>query len=75
LREVFRREREAGVLTIIPGEELEVDFSRGTVTFRKEIFRFPALGIVPQHLVVAGGSERLVRRRLGLEGEASSAAT
>jgi homoaconitate hydratase len=54
-------------LTIIPGDVLEVDFSRGTVSFRDQVFRFPPLGTVPQKLVVAGGSENLVRRQLGLE--------
>jgi homoaconitate hydratase len=58
---------EGGTPTIIPGESLEVDFSRGIVSFRNEGFRFPPLGSVPQSLVVAGGSEALVRRKLGLE--------
>jgi homoaconitate hydratase len=73
LLELFRSEAEAGTLTIIPGDELELDFSRGTVTFREETFRFPALGSVPQSLVVAGGSERLIQRRLGLGREAPPA--
>jgi homoaconitate hydratase len=67
LREVFRAEAEEGALTLIPGDELQVDFSRGTVTFRGHRFHFPALGTVPQRLVIAGGSENLVRRTLGLD--------
>jgi homoaconitate hydratase len=66
LREVFGAEADEGSLTIIPDDELEVDFSRGTVSFQAETFRFPPLGSVPQALVVAGGSEPLVQDRLGL---------
>jgi homoaconitate hydratase len=68
LKEMFRGEVEGGTLTTIPGDTLNVDFSRGTVSFREENFRFPPLGSVPQGLVVAGGSENLVRKRLGLSG-------
>lgn len=56
----------SGAPTIIPGDELEIDFTRSTVTFRGESFGFPPLGSVPQSLVVAGGIENLVGRRLGL---------
>jgi homoaconitate hydratase len=56
----------SGAPTIIPGDELEIDFTRSTVTFRGEAFGFPPLGSVPQSLVVAGGIENLVGRRLGL---------
>jgi homoaconitate hydratase len=51
--------------TIIPGEAIEVDFTRCVVTWRGEEFTFPALGSVPQGLVVAGGVENLVRKKLG----------
>jgi len=54
----------SGALTIIPGDELEIDFTRSTVTFRGGTFGFSPLGSVPQSLVVAGGIENLVRRRL-----------
>jgi homoaconitate hydratase len=56
-----------GELTVIPGDQLEVDFSKGAATYRGETFHFPALGQVPQSLVVAGGIENLVKKRLGLE--------
>ncbi len=56
-----------GELTIIPGDELQIDYSNGTVTYRDDVFDFPALGSVPQSLVVAGGIENLVRTRLGLD--------
>ena len=48
-----------------PGDEIEVDFSSGTITYRGETFRFPPLGTVPQALVVAGGVENQVRRSSG----------
>jgi homoaconitate hydratase len=66
LKDRYRGEMEGGTATVIPGEEVEVDFSRGTVTFLGETFRFPPLGSVPQSLVVAGGSENLIRKKLGL---------
>ena len=58
---------EKGEATIIPGDDLEIDFSLGIVFFRGEDFRFPPLGTVPQSLVIAGGSENLIRKKLGLD--------
>ncbi|MBP7147710.1 MAG: homoaconitase [Acidobacteria bacterium] len=52
--------------TVIPGDEIEVDFGSGTIRYRGESFVFPALGSVPQSLVVAGGVENLVSKRLNL---------
>jgi len=52
--------------TIIPGDEIEVDFTSGTIAWRGEKFAFPALGSVPQSLVIAQGVENLVAKRLGL---------
>jgi homoaconitate hydratase len=54
----------AGEATVIPGDELEVDFRRGVIVWRGGEYRFPTLGRVPQGLVVAGGAEALVRARL-----------
>jgi len=62
----FAEEIEAGEATILPGDELAIDFSLGTLTFRNETFHFPPLGSVPQGLVVAEGSENLIRKKLGL---------
>jgi len=56
----------AGEKAIIPGEEIAIDFTRSAVTWRGDEFRFPPLGSVPQSLVVAGGVEQLVTRRLQL---------
>jgi homoaconitate hydratase len=66
VREHFKKEIEGGARTIIPGDILKIDFARSTAVYRGETFRFPALGSVPQSLVVAGGVENLVRKRLGL---------
>jgi homoaconitate hydratase len=49
--------------TIIPGDEIEIDFRAGTIRWRGESFHFPPLGSVPQALVVAGGIENQVRSR------------
>ncbi len=48
--------------TIIPGDEIEVDFAASTIRYAGEQFTFPALGRVPQSLVIAGGVENLVSR-------------
>jgi homoaconitate hydratase len=53
--------------TIIPGDEVEVDFSASTIRYAGESFVFTALGSVPQSLVIAGGVENLVSRKLGLK--------
>jgi homoaconitate hydratase len=50
--------------TIIPGDDIEVNFAASTIRYAGEEFGFPALGSVPQLLVVAGGVANLVRERL-----------
>jgi homoaconitate hydratase len=67
LREQFTSQLKAGDKTIMPGEELEVDFTSGVITYRGDKFHFPPLGSVPQSLVVAKGVENLVARKLGLK--------
>ena len=52
--------------TIIAGDAIEVDFAASTIRWAGEEFAFPALGSVPQSLVIAGGIENLVSRKLGL---------
>ncbi|HLE60039.1 MAG TPA: homoaconitase [Thermoanaerobaculaceae bacterium] len=66
LSELFANEVGEQRRTIIAGDVVTIDFTSSTLTFRGETFAFPALGSVPQSLVVAGGTENLVRRRLGL---------
>jgi homoaconitate hydratase len=55
---------ESGDLTIVPGDYVLVDFTVGNVRYQNEEFAFPALGAVPQSLVVAGGIENLIREKL-----------
>jgi homoaconitate hydratase len=63
LREQFTQSKEK---TIIPGDDIEIDFTTGMIHWRGEKFAFPALGSVPQSLVIAEGVENLVAKRLGL---------
>jgi homoaconitate hydratase len=65
LKEHFAAEIAAGGRTILPGDEVTIDFASSTLAYRGESFAFPALGSVPQSLVIAGGVENLVRARLG----------
>jgi homoaconitate hydratase len=64
LKALFAAEVDAGRRTVIPGDELEIDFTASRLDYRGEVFSFPPLGSVPQSLVIAGGVENLVRRRL-----------
>ena len=66
LREQFATEIAAKEKTIIPGEEIDIDFTSGVIHWRGEKFSFPPLGSVPQSLVIAEGVENLVAKRLGL---------
>jgi homoaconitate hydratase len=66
LREQFATEIAAKQKTIIPGDEVDIDFTASTISWRGEKFSFPALGSVPQSLVIAGGVENLVAKRLNL---------
>jgi homoaconitate hydratase len=59
----------AGEKTIIPGDEIEIDFKSSTIHWRGENFNFPALGSVPQSLVVEGGIGNLVAKRFATRKE------
>jgi len=72
LRDQFAAGIKTGERTIIPGEEVDIDFSSGTILWRNGQFHFPALGTVPQSLVIAGGVENLVARKLGLAAQRST---
>jgi homoaconitate hydratase len=65
-RAQFPKEIEAKEKTVIPGDEIDIDFTSSTISWRGEEFTFPALGSVPQSLVIAGGVENLVAKRLGV---------
>jgi len=56
----------AAAKTIISGDEIDIDFTASTVTWRGDRFHFPALGNVPQSLIIAGGVENVVARKLGI---------
>jgi homoaconitate hydratase len=64
LRREFSSELDTGEKTVIPGDTIDLDFRSGTVKYRGEKFQFPPLGTVPQSLVIAGGIENLVAKRL-----------
>jgi homoaconitate hydratase len=66
LREKFADAAARKEKTIIPGDMIDVDFATSTIKYAGEIFTFPALGSVPQSLVIAGGVENLVSKKLGL---------
>src|SRR5713226_1233805 len=66
LREQFAKQIAAKEKTIIPGDDTDIDFTASTINWRGEKFTFPALGSVPQSLVVAGGVENLVAKRLAV---------
>jgi homoaconitate hydratase len=70
LREQFASAVAANDKTIIPGDAIDIDFTSSVIAWRGEKFAFPALGSVPQSLVIAEGVENLVARRLGLPGSA-----
>jgi hypothetical protein len=66
LKKLFATEIAAREKTIIPGDQIAIDFTTGTISYRGERFSFPPIGTVPQSLVIAGGVEKLVARKLGL---------
>lgn len=67
LREQFTAEIGAKEKAIIPGDKLDIDFTASTVIWRGERFVFPPLGAVPQSLIIAGGAENVVAKKLGLD--------
>jgi len=66
VREQFAKEIAAKEKTIVAGEDVDIDFTSSTITWRGESFIFPPLGSVPQSLVIAGGAENLVAKKLGV---------
>lgn len=69
LRAQFANEIAAKEKTIIPGQNVEIDFTSCTLIWQGESFTFLPLGNVPQSLVIAGGAENIVARKLGLAKE------
>jgi homoaconitate hydratase len=66
LRALFSSEIKAAQKTVLPGDEIGIDFKSSEIAYRDEQFHFPTLGSVPQSLVIAGGMENLVARKLNL---------
>ncbi|MFZ0705487.1 MAG: homoaconitase [Candidatus Korobacteraceae bacterium] len=64
LQQQFADNMAAQEKTIISPDSIEVDFATGTILYCEESFPFPALGSVPQSLVIAGGIENLVAEKL-----------
>ncbi|MBI5507270.1 MAG: homoaconitase [Deltaproteobacteria bacterium] len=65
-RQLWAAHAAKGDKTVIPGPELEVDFRTGVVSWQGQAFHFVPLGSVPQALVVAGGVENQVMKKLGI---------
>lgn len=66
LHEQFGAQVLAKEKTIMSGDAVEINFTSSTIQWRGEQFNFQPLGSVPQSLVIAGGVEHLVAKRLGL---------
>ncbi len=49
--------------TVVAGD-LSIDYAKSTIAFAGKTFPFPPLSAVAQELVVAGGAEEVIRRRL-----------
>ena len=64
LKEQFATEVGGKEKTIIPGDPIHIQFSSSTLMWRGESFAFPALGTVPQSLVIAGGAENVIAKKL-----------
>ncbi len=69
LRQELATDIAAKEKTIIPGDDIEIDFTHCCLQWRGHSFSFPPLGSVPQSLVIAGGAENIVARKLGLKQE------
>jgi homoaconitate hydratase len=63
-RHLFAQHGKAGQKTVIPGDAVHVDFTTGTIAWAGQKFTFAPLGSVPQELVIAGGVESVVTKRL-----------
>jgi homoaconitate hydratase len=64
LREHFVNALKGGGKFVISDDELAIDFAGSSVSWQGQQFPFPALGQVPQELVIAGGIENLVRSKV-----------
>ena len=67
LREMFAGEIADKHKTVIPGGNVEIDFTTGALDWHGERFKFQPLGRLPHSLVVAGGAENVIAKKLGLD--------
>lgn len=51
-------------LTRIPGQDVVIDFKEGSVEFRSEKFAISSIGIQAQQLILAGGLENWIKKKL-----------
>ncbi len=54
----------AGTRTIATTEKAKVSFAESTITFGGKTYTFAALGNVPQQLIVEGGAEAMIAKKL-----------
>jgi len=67
LREQLADEIAAKEKTIIPGDAVEIDFISSSLVWSGERFAFTPLSALPQSLVVAGGAENVVAKKLEID--------
>ena len=65
LRASLKNRIAGGELTIPTEKEATVRFETGAFTFGPKTYPFAPLGKVPQEIIAAGGTEALIRKRLG----------
>jgi homoaconitate hydratase len=65
MRAAFAAEEQAGAKTVVGDDPLTLDFQRSVAAWRGTEYAFAPLGRPVQELVIAGGVENMVRRRLG----------
>jgi homoaconitate hydratase len=64
LVELFERLFTGADEPTIVGPVIEIDFARSVIRCDRQTFPFPPLSATAQELIVAGGAENVVRRRL-----------
>ncbi len=64
MRGEFAAREQAGEKTIVTGDVLTVDFAAASIVWRGRSYPFAPLGAAVQEIVIAGGVENQVRRKL-----------
>lgn len=73
LKQEFASQVEEKQKTILPGDLIRIDFASCTLIYRERRYTFSPMGAVPQSLVIAGGIEKLVQKRLSAATELATA--